>query len=301
MRSLSLRPSSARQTGAKSDPAPSRWSYRMQRVLLTPMYRRMLRFGIPFCLSFGIGTWYFSDPAVQQRIGLAIVDLRHQIQTRPEFMVKLMSVEGASDRVAEEVRESFAYTLPASSFDMDLDAVRLAVEEIPAVAAAAVRVRQGGVLEIRISERQPAALIRVQGGLIIVDEAGVALDAAAHRGERPHLPVLTGPGAEEAVAEALAIRAAAAPLAGRLRGLVRMGARRWDLVLDRDQRILLPEEDPVRALERVIVLSEAQDMLERDIAVVDMRLSDRPTLRMKERAKTEWWRVRNEKTGMSAE
>lgn len=290
-----------RQVTPKSDPAPSRWSYRLQRVLLTPMYRRMLRFGIPFCLSFGVGAWYLSDPAVQQRIGLAVADIRHQIQTRPEFMVKLMSVEGASDRVAEEVRDSFAYTLPASSFDMDLDAVRAAVEELPAVAAAAVRVRQGGVLEIRVSERQPAALIRVPGGLIVVDEAGIALDAVAHRGERPSLPVLTGAGAEEVIPEALAIRAAAAPLAGRLRGLVRMGERRWDVVLDREQRILLPEDDPVLALERVIVLSEAQDMLERDIAVIDMRLADRPTLRMKEQATDEWWRVRNLKAGTSAE
>jgi cell division protein FtsQ len=290
-----------RQVSGKSDPAPSRWSYRMQRVLLTPMYRRMLRFGIPFCLSFGVGAWYLSDLAVQQRIMLAVADIRHQIQTRPEFMVKLMSVEGASDRVAEEVRDSFAYTLPASSFDMDLDAVRAAVEDLPAVAAAAVRVRQGGVLEIRIAERTPAALIRVPGGLIVIDEAGVALDAAAHRGEYPNLPVLTGPGAEAAVTEALAIRAAAAPLAGRLRGLVRMGARRWDVVLDRGQRIMLPVADPVRALERVIVLSEAQDMLERDIAVVDMRLADRPTIRMKERANDEWWRAKNLVAGTGAQ
>jgi cell division protein FtsQ len=289
------------QVSAKHDPAPSLWAYRMQRVMLTPMYRRMLRFGIPFCLSFGVGMWYLSDPAVQQRITLAATDIRHQIQTRPEFMVKLMAVEGASDRVAEEVRESFAYTLPASSFDMDLDAVRAAVEGIPAVAAAAVRVRQGGVLEIRITERTPAALIRVPGGLIVVDEMGVALDAAAHRGERPNLPVLTGPGAEDAVAEALAIRAAAAPLAGRLRGFVRMGERRWDVVLDRGQRIMLPTIDPVRALERVIILGEAQDMLERDIAAVDMRLADRPTLRMKERAMGEWWRAKNMKSGTSAE
>lgn len=288
------------QVNTRPDPAPSRWSYRMQRVLLTPMYRRILRYGVPFALIGGVAAWYLTDPAVQQRITLTIADIRHQIQTRPEFMVKLMSVNGASERVAEEVREVFTYTLPASSFDMDLDAVRVAVEELPAVASAAVRVRQGGVLEIRVSERQPAALIRVPKGLMVVDTEGVALDAVASRIERPDLPVLTGAGAALAVSEALAIGAAAAPLKDRMRGLVRMGERRWDLVLDRDQRILLPSADPVRALERVIVLNEAQDMLERDIAVVDMRLADRPTLRMNESATGEWWRAKNLKAGTSA-
>ncbi|PVA11973.1 cell division protein FtsQ [Pelagivirga sediminicola] len=289
------------QVGTKNDPAPSRWSYRMQRVLLTPMYRRLLRFGVPFCLTFGVASWYLSDPAVQQRMVQAYIDIREQIQTRPEFMVKLLSVEGASPRTAADVREGFSYSLPLSSFDMDLEAVRAAVEDIPAVASAAVRVRQGGVLEVRVHERQPAALMRVPKGLIVIDAEGVALDVVAHRAERARLPVLTGDGAQDAVPEALAIRAAAGPLGPRLRGLVRMGARRWDVVLDRGQRIMLPEDDPVRALERVIVLNEAQNMLERDIAAVDMRLADRPTLRMNEPASQQWWRVRNLSAGASAE
>ncbi|MDO5756292.1 MAG: cell division protein FtsQ/DivIB [Rhodobacterales bacterium] len=285
------------QVGVRNDPAPSRWSYRLQRMLLTPMYRRMLRFGVPFCLTFGVASWYLSDPAVQQSMTQTVHDLRQQIQTRPEFMVQELSIDGASPRTAEDIRESFGYTLPLSSFDMDLEALRAKIENIPAVASAAVRVRQGGVLEVRVHERQPVALLRVPKGLIVVDREGVALDAIAHRAERAKLLVLTGDGAQDAVPEALAIRAAAGPLAPRLRGLVRMGARRWDVVLDRNQRILLPVADPVRALERVIVLNEAQAMLERDIAVVDMRLADRPTLRMNEAASQQWWHARNTSAG----
>ena len=49
---------------------------------------------------------------------------------------------------------------------------------------------------------------------------------------------------------------------GRLRGLVRVGERRWDVVLDREQRIMLPEQNPIGAVERGIVLSDLQDLLE---------------------------------------
>lgn len=283
------------QVSPGNDPAPSRWSYRMQRMLLTPLYRRLLRFGVPFALSLGVGSWYLSDPIVQQKIVTGFGELRAQVESRPEFMVKLLAVEGASDVTSEDIRETFAYSLPLSSFDMDLDAVRIGVEELPAVASAAVRLRQGGVLEVRVTERQPAALMRTPAGLIVIDIEGVPIDVAQHRADRSALPVLTGDGAQDHVGEALAIRAAAGPLAPRLRGLVRMGERRWDVVLDRDQRILLPEVGPVRALERVIVLNETQEMhpmLDRDVASIDMRLADRPSLRMKERAVDEWWRVR---------
>ncbi|MFD2844725.1 cell division protein FtsQ/DivIB [Paracoccus cavernae] len=56
-----------------------------------------------------------------------------------------------------------------------------------------------------------------------------------------------------------------------MRGLERVGERRWDLVLDRGQRIMLPVDGPLPALERVIALDKAQDVLGRDVAVVDMR------------------------------
>ncbi|MBY5989248.1 cell division protein FtsQ/DivIB [Roseovarius atlanticus] len=281
----------------RADPAPSRWSYRYQRLMLTPLFRKLLRVGVPLCLTVGLATAYFSNPERREAIVLAVADLREQVETRPEFMVNLLAVEGASPTVEEDIREIFPHDLPASSFDIDLDAVRLSIAGLPAVASASVRVRQGGVLVAQVEERQPVAVWRSRDGLGVVDMEGVVIGDIAHRADRADLPVIAGKGATRAVPEAMAILQAAAPLRSRLRGLVRMGERRWDVVLDRGQRILLPETDPVRALERVIVLAEVQDMLERDLAAVDMRLASRPTIRMNENAVSEWWRVTNMTVG----
>jgi cell division protein FtsQ len=71
-----------------------------------------------------------------------------------------------------------------------------------------------------------------------------------------------------------------------------MGERRWDLVLDRNQRILLPEQGAVEALERVIALDGPQDILSRDIKRVDLRLGARPTVQMSAYATRMWWEIR---------
>jgi cell division protein FtsQ len=63
-----------------------------------------------------------------------------------------------------------------------------------------------------------------------------------------------------------------------------VGARRWDVVLDNNQRLMLPEQRPIETLERIIALDQAEDLLSRDITVVDFRLVDRPTLRLVDRA-----------------
>ncbi|MFZ8879833.1 MAG: cell division protein FtsQ, partial [Paracoccaceae bacterium] len=46
------------------------------------------------------------------------------------------------------------------------------------------------------------------------------------------------------------------------------------------QRIMLPAEGAVQALEKVLILNDTQELLDRAISVVDMRLSERPTLRL---------------------
>ena len=271
----------------RADPAPSRWAWRMQRMMLTPGIRLALRGGIPLCITLAFGTWYLTDEGRRGAIEQAVAEARTSIQTRPEFMVNLMSVDGAKDELATYIRESLPLDFPVSSFDLDLDAMRATVTEISAVKSASVRIRPGGVLLIDVEPRTAVALWRSDGGLALIDESGFYVAAATSRFARPDLPLIAGEGADTQVAEALALIQAAAPLGDRLRGLVRMGERRWDVVLDRDQRILLPTDEPLRALERVIALESAQDILTRDVARVDMRLGRRPTVQMTNEAAEE--------------
>jgi cell division protein FtsQ len=56
------------------------------------------------------------------------------------------------------------------------------------------------------------------------------------------------------------------------------------MVLDRNQRLLLPEDRPVQALERLLALDQAEDLLGRDLAAIDLRDEKRPILRLGEDA-----------------
>ncbi|WP_299023874.1 cell division protein FtsQ/DivIB [uncultured Sulfitobacter sp.] len=274
-------------TAGRADPAPSRWAWRMQRLMLTPGIRLALRAGIPFCLTLTAGTIYLANDARRGAIQQAVAEARASIETRPEFMVNLMAVDGAKDELATYIRESLPLDFPISSFDLDLDTMRATVTEISAVKSASVRIRPGGVLQVDVVQRKAVALWRNDDGLALVDENGIYVASATSRHARPDLPLIAGEGADAHVGEALELIEAAGPLGERLRGLVRMGARRWDVVLDRDQRIMLPSDEPLRALERVIALEGAQDILTRDVARVDMRLARRPTVQMTNEAAEE--------------
>lgn len=281
------------------DPAPSRTAYRLHRLWLTPLFRAMLRVGLPaFIIMFSIGL-YLSNDNRRANISTAWAGAWEAVEERPEFMINLLAIDGASPALAEAIRAKLALQLPVSSFAIDMEAAIARIEELDAVATAEMRLRTGGVLQVAIEERLPVIIWRTPSELSLLDIEGRRVAKILARADRPDLPVVSGEGANDDVPGALAILAAAQPIEARVRGLVRTGERRWDVVLDRDQRILLPETGPIPALERVIALDKAEDLLDRDILAIDMRDDGRPVLRLAPYALGEMRQSQGIETGAS--
>ncbi|PZQ51722.1 MAG: hypothetical protein DI556_05510 [Rhodovulum sulfidophilum] len=135
---------------------------------------------------------------------------------------------------------------------------------------------------------------------MLLDMGGARVAEIDSRLRRVDLPLIAGAGADAHVAEAVALLAEAAPVRERVRGLVRVGERRWDLVLDRDQVIRLPESDPAAALKHVMALETGEKLFEREVTVVDMRDPRRPMLRLTPFGKEEVTRVRAQAAGEKA-
>ncbi|MFV0291965.1 MAG: cell division protein FtsQ/DivIB [Paracoccus sp. (in: a-proteobacteria)] len=264
----------------RRDPAPSRLAYRLNRMWLTPSFRRLTRVGLPaFLIAFTALLW-LSDEDRRASLAGGLTGLVEKVQNREQFMVKVMTIDGASEPVDKALRMMLPVDLPASSFDIDLDELRQDILMLDAVKDVDLRVKPGGVLAAKVAERQPVLLWRHSRGIEQLDEAGHRVASVTARSVRSELPLIAGEGADKAAREAVQIFAAAGPLLPRVRGLQRLGERRWDIVLDRGQRILLPANGAVSALERVIALTGADDLLGRDVSVIDMRDGSRPVVRI---------------------
>lgn len=266
----------------KRDPAPSRAAYRAHRLWLTPTFRKIVRYGLPVLVMSFVAGGILASADRRQGIVDWVAQVRNDFEHREAFMVRMMAVDGASLELAEDIREVFPLDFPMSSFDLDLQQMHTAISELDAVAGVEVQVRVGGVLQVKVDERIPVIVWRSSSAVELLDAEGHRVVQVPARASRPDLPLVTGVGAEREIPEALAIYKATGLIRGRVRGLVRMGERRWDIVLNNDQRILLPEEKPLQALQRVIALNTVRDLLARNVSVVDMRSTLRPTLRVRQ-------------------
>lgn len=264
----------------RRDPAPSIWSYRAQRLWLTPLFHRLLWVGLPVGIVVGAVALFLADGENRAAISEGVAEIRAEIEARPEFQVTVMDVEGASDVVRDEIRVTLGLELPMSSFDLDLKEMRARIEALPPVAEADLRINSGGFLSVRVVERQPALVWQTRDGMVLIDDEGHFVAGLETRAPGAPLPMIAGEGADRVVDEALSLHAAAAPLGDDLLGLARMGDRRWDVVLRDGRRIALPETGAVAALDRALALEDVADLLSRDILRIDLRNPDRMTVQL---------------------
>ena len=212
---------------------------------------------------------------------------------RPQFTITELDIPDVSADLAEQIRVAAFVKLPANSLEVDVNAVRTRVEGLAAVERArvrALRARRSGDPRHRAHP----------GGRLALGE-GLAASRPGRRARRrdrqppaPHRSAADrGRGrVEQHVPEALALLAAARPVAGRVRGLVRIGERRWDLVLDRDQVIRLPDGRSGRGAGRGHGAARGGGAADARPDVVDMRDPARPMLRLTEHSLAELARLR---------
>ena len=269
------------RTEVRKGPGPSKLSYRLSRAWAKPIVRNAALAYLPLVVLAVAGWRVAAHDGLRGMIEAKIVSVVEHIAARPEFAVRGVAVVGGSEELQAEVRRTLDIKPGISSLNLDVEELRHRVEALGAVKTATVQFDPHGTLSVAVVERIAAALFRrADRVLVMLDSGGVEIDPAGPRADHPELPVILGAGAQDRVGEVIALLGAAPDMVTRLRAFVRVGERRWDVVLEPDMLIKLPAIGSVDALSRIMALHYGEELLDRDIAVIDMCLPERPSLRM---------------------
>ena len=275
------------------DPAPSKVAYLANRIWLKKSSRRS------FFIMILISIVLFVLIGLSNRSNFSLLikknteKISQYVELSPIFKVVNLSVISEDPNVIEKISSTLALNFPISSLDIDVEVLRLKVESIDLVESASVRLTSNGLVEVDVNIRKPVAIQRLGTRLMLIDARGVKVDEVLSRSQRLDLPLLVGKGAEKCVDEALHLLLEIKDLLSRVRGLVRVGERRWDVILNRGQVILLPEKNPLNAIRKIISLQEGQKILDRNISYLDFRNINRPVLGLSEETSKELKEIRS--------
>jgi len=192
--------------------------------------------------------------------------------------VSAIDVRGRVYTTREELRAAIGVEQGSPILDFDVEAARARIEALAWVDDARVMRLLPGTIFVEIVEKRPFALWQVDGQVWLIEEDGGLItreDAARFAGT---VPLVVGEGAESKVAELIAALAQERTVAANVASAVRVGGRRWDLILVTGARVKLPESNLADALKDLARLDAEQGLFAKDIESVDLRLPDRITV-----------------------
>lgn len=195
------------------------------------------------------------------------------------FSVAEVNVVGRQATAREALIEAVGLRRGDPILFFDAEAARQRIEQIPMVKSAAVQRQLPDTVLIEIVERVPFARWQVDGRTVLVDREGKTL-SGYEAGGFEGLKRIVGPGAAAHVGELMDMLGGEADLYARVKDIVRVRDRRWDIAFDNGVIAMLPEDGAERAWKQLAALQREKGILGRAIVAVDMRLPEKLVVRM---------------------
>lgn len=214
--------------------------------------------------------------------GSTIASWRERLGGAAGLAVQEVVIEGREKTPEGMLRAALGVSRGDKLLGFSLEAARSRIEALAWVQSATVERRLPGTVVVTLLERRPFAVWQNTGKFVLIDRKGqvvVEQDPAKDATAFATLPLVVGPGAPEAAAALLDLLAGQPGLKSRVVAAVRVGERRWNLRLNNGADVLLPEGNEAVAMAKLMELHASQQLLDRPLQAVDMRLGDRLVVR----------------------
>jgi cell division protein FtsQ len=185
------------------------------------------------------------------------------------FGISQVHLAGNRRVAPETILAALGFEPGQSIFSADIQAARARLEKLDWVATADVKRRYPDDISVRIVEKLPFALWQSPSALYVVERNGKVITSKGVE-EFGSLPLLLGEGGSNASEIVDAVAQHRATLA-RLKAYQRVSERRWNLILDDNVIVKLPEAGWQRELDALEHLIIDKGILERDVSEIDLR------------------------------
>lgn len=195
------------------------------------------------------------------------------------FEIAELEIEGVAGARAQEVRQIIVPDGRRSVLSLDPAAVKARVESLDWVQSASVRRLWPSTLVVKVERRRAYARWREDGEISVIDVNGERV-LAERAADHTDLPLVEGAGAGPAARPLLAALEELPELRARVKRMVRVRERRWDIELDSGTLIALPENGAAQALAELETLHARHALLDRPVARLDLRVPGRLAVRV---------------------
>ncbi len=253
---------------------PSEWKTRM--------------IGILIFLSVAITSGYITWLAKNEIVSKASSSISHEFHlatSKIGFTLNEILIQGRSKTPPEQLLKAINAKRGTPILALNVNEIKDRLEKLTWIKSVKVKRQLPDILHIVINERKPIAIWQNNKQFYPIDNQGTVIEAKIDG--LTHLPIIVGKNAPEKTFELLAVLKSEPSIAERVKAATFVSSRRWNIVLDDIQKgisVRLPEEGLDKAWTRLAKLNKTQGILKRKISVIDLRLPDRLTVKVSDKA-----------------
>ncbi len=200
------------------------------------------------------------------------------------FVLEDIIVTGRQRTSLEDVEKILDLKRGDNILKVDVRRLKQDLEALPWIRD--VRIRRSflpNILLIEIEEKEVLAIWQLNERFYPLDMDGYVIEAD-YRPDKPIL-LIVGAGAAENILPFLHMVKKISPeFLPRIKVANYISKRRWNIILDDIRNgvtIKLPEENTEEAWKKLIKLDEAQGILKRKLTIIDLRLEDKVTVKLR--------------------
>ncbi|WP_398472379.1 cell division protein FtsQ/DivIB [Tardiphaga sp.] len=213
----------------------------------------------------------------------AFQDTRNAAANAAGFRISSVILNGRKQLTQDEILAIGGINGRSSLLFVDAAAVRDKLKANPWIADANVLKLYPDRLQIDVTERTAFALWQEDGKLAVIADDGAVLENYVPS-RFVKLPLVVGKGADAAAKDFIALLDRYPQVRAVTKAAIYVGERRWNLRLNDNLDVRLPENNVGNALAMLSKLDREDRLFSRDIVAIDMRLPDRLTVRLSEDA-----------------
>ena len=195
----------------------------------------------------------------------------HRITIAQGFTPRIIEITGRNHTDKQDIAAIANQMKGKSILAIDLMAMREDILQLGWVEDVVIIRTLPDKLEIRLSERQPVALLQSAKGHQLIDASGAVIHGA-NPADFNHLIVASGKGAAERAGMIIDILRTEPEIFSDVWAVQYISQRRWDIHMRSGLAIRLPERDPVLAWSRLAKLEQETAITARDLAAIDLRV-----------------------------
>ena len=271
-----------------TDPAPSKLSYRINRLFYKLWFKVLVSFFLLVLSGFLVKKVIYKNIDLNAEIRFLSEQGSALYKDLTELSINRIVVKGAHESLKKEIVMLIENAATEEFSALKARSLREKIREIKKVKKAIVKFSTDGLVIVEVVERKEAAVFLNDSLYEVLDKNGVLLSTKSDYEGLSSYPLLIGKSGSKNIPNLLSLEKEIGSYKSEVMYYEWVGERRWDIHMKNNLVFKLPENNLSRGVELMRFFLNGMNKYLKPIVSVDLRNLDKPIIKFRKSPSVEY-------------